>query len=319
LNLTFGLLWVEDEYSDAEERELIKLSQIAGFELKVTNSVDGADIKELAERQNKFHEFDLILLDLTLDKGVKGDELAEEIRRLFKFTPILFYSSKEPVKTLRARMTDKEIEGVYCAHRDGFLVRAGEIISDTAKSLNRLSGMRGLAMEVVAEADLLCKQVILELSNQEHGDFVMESFKESVMSLAEKNLKEFPALTDVDSQLASRAVDSMKLFGVFRELIKKQIKDAPAGEAKDRLRALNNTLKRYRDEVISVRNTLGHALETEADDGWEILDENGDAFMTVSDFPTHRSAFLRSLRSIRDIHEIVMAKNFHQGTSNPSC
>lgn len=88
MKLQFGLLWIEDSYSPQEEHEIRSGAASSGFELEIKNSRDGSDLDALADYQQKFHAFDLVLLDLKLSGGVKGDELAPKVRQLFRSTPI---------------------------------------------------------------------------------------------------------------------------------------------------------------------------------------------------------------------------------------
>lgn len=308
MKLEFGLLWVEDNYSPAEEDVIRRAAHVAGFELSIANSVDGRDIEDHAREQRLFHIFDLILVDLKLGDGVLGDELAGRTRNLFRSTPILFYSGSESEIQLRSRMAERKIEGVFCANRETFTDRAGEIITDYAQSLNRLSGMRGLSVQVVAEADLLVREIVAALCADGHEEYACSELNKSVSDLATKTLREFPGLEGIHSRLASRAVDSMKLFNLFRELLKRQIATLPTGEAKDQLSSLRIETRNYRKQVIDVRNVLGHSLEQRTEQGWKILNKSGYVYMTIDDFPVHRNNFLSNLRAIREIHEILVVK-----------
>jgi CheY-like chemotaxis protein len=312
VKLQFGLLWIEDNFSEQEEEEIRTGAADAGFELEITNSKDGSNLESLAEHQAKFHAFDLILLDLKLAGGVLGDQLAPRVRELFRSTPILFYSGSESENDLRNRMAKERIEGVYCAHRvDGtkFTTRAGELIQDYAHTLNRLSGMRGLAMEVVAEVDVICREIILKLAVGKAEKTAVDFLDKAVCDQSKANLEKFPALVDVPQRIDHPATDSMKSFALFRELLRKHIASLPNGEAKDNLSALRSATRDYRESVLHVRNVLGHALETRNDKGWLILDRNGKPFMTIDDFPGHRSTFLSQLRAVRQIFEILIPKN----------
>jgi CheY-like chemotaxis protein len=312
VKLQFGLLWIEDNFSEQEEAEISAGAADAGFELEITNSKDGSDLEALSEHQAKFHAFDLILLDLKLAGGVLGDQLAPRVRELFRSTPILFYSGSESENDLRNRMANERIEGVYCAHRvDGtkFTTRAAELIQDYAHTLNRLSGMRGLAMEVVAEVDVICRKVILELAVGETEEFATKFLDKAVCDQSDANKDIFPALEDVPTRIDHPATDSMKSFNLFRKLLRKHIASLPNGEAKDNLSALSVATRNYRKSVLDVRNVLGHALEDRNDKGWLILDRDGEPFMTIDDFPSHRSTFLSQLRAVRQISDILITKD----------
>jgi CheY-like chemotaxis protein len=308
MKLQFGLLWIEDNYSRNEEAEIRAGAAGSGFELEITVSEDGSDLESLAARQRKFHVFDLVLLDLKLAGGVQGDALAPQVRNLFRFTPILFYSGSDSEAGLRDRMAKDKIEGVFCAQRNNFTIRASELIQDYAHTLNRLAGMRGLAMEVVAEVDVICRDIISKIAIDRLEVVATDLLDKAVCDQSQKNLDEFPSLADLNERMLHPATDSMKSFNVFRALLKTSIKNLPDGANKDRLRALSVATKDYRKQVIEVRNVLGHALETENEKGWLILDRDGEPFMTISDFPRHRSNFLQNLRAIRDISDVLIPK-----------
>lgn len=308
MKLQFGLLWIEDSYSAQEEEEISAGAADAGFELEITNSKDGSDLEALAEHQRKFHAFDLVLLDLKLAGGAKGDELAPRVRQLFRTTPILFYSGSDTEAGLRDRMAKDKIEGVFCANRENFTARTRELIQDYAHTLNRLSGMRGLAMEVVAEVDIICRQAIIKMAEGGLEDNANSFLDKAVCDQSNKTLESFPALGSLRERIDHPAADSMKSFNTFRELIRKHIKSLPDGDDKERLQALVLETRKYRDEVITVRNVLGHALEQRTDVGWTILDRDGKPYMTVDDFPQHRSSFLRHLRAMRKIAELLLVQ-----------
>ena len=308
MRLQFGILWIEDNFSEAEAATLREAAGIAGFELNIVNLENGDNLKHWADRQQKFHLFDLVLLDLKLADGVMGDKLAPYARALFKFTPILFYSGGESETKLRQRMANDCVEGVFCADRENFTVRAADVIGDLALSLNHLAGMRGLSMEVVAQADDLCRKVVRSFGEADAAEEICTELDDAVLRSAQSAIRTFPELDDLNSKLASRAVDSTKLFNVFRGLLKKAIRSTPSGPEKDRLRALSAATRKYREDVLAVRNVLGHALEREAKDGWEILNEDEEVLMTVADFPTHRANFIGNLRAIREIHRLLVVE-----------
>lgn len=308
MRLYFGILWIEDNFSEAEKAALERSAEIAGFELDVTKLENGDDLEHWADQQQKFHLFDLVLLDLKLADGVMGDQLAPNVRALFRFTPILFYSGSESETKLRQRMANDCVEGVFCADRSNFTNRAADVIRNLAQSLNRLAGMRGLSMEVVARVDNLCREVVKSFGETGAAEEICKELDEAVSRSANSAIRTFPALDDLNSRLASRAVDSTKLFNVFRRLLRETISSTPSGTEKDQLMRLSTATSRYREDVLKVRNVLGHALENKTDNGWEILDEDGNVFMTVDNFPTHRANFISNLRSIQEIHRLLVVE-----------
>lgn len=309
MKLKFGILWIEDNYSEQEESDLRKAAATAGFQLDITNSTDGANLESFADNQNKFHLYDLILLDLNLANEVSGDNLAADVREKFRSTPMLFYSGSVTVSELRLKMAQKTIEGVFCAHRNQFISRAGQMIKDLSNSVNRLSGMRGLAIEVVAQVDQICKEGIIKMANEGLETFAIEFLDDAVVNQSEKNITDFPNIGTLEKKLSSPAADSSKTFRLFREMTKKYIQQIKNRKVQDKLRELRLQTREYSENVLKVRNVLGHALEEKKPDGWSILDKDGSVYMTVADFPTCRDVFINQLTAIGEIRDTVIANS----------
>lgn len=302
MNLELGVLWIEDDPSEAQEQALRQAAADAGFEADITVIESGADLDAIGAEQQLYHPFDLVLLDLKLADGDKGDELAQRVRQHFRSTPILFYSGSCEEPELRALMAEREVEGVFCSHRRNFVVRAAEMISDLAASLNRLSGMRGLAMSVVSEADLLCREVVLALGEKVDVEASKKRLDKAVTKSNGGVVEEFTNLTDLAERLEHRAVDTMNIFNEFKELTRRYAAQLESGEQKDWIQAKREETRNFRSDVLEVRNTLGHALEKRTDKGWAIVDQNDDVVVSVQDFPKLRRDFLLNLEAIRALH-----------------
>jgi hypothetical protein len=132
--------------------------------------------------------------------------------------------------------------------------------------------------------------------------------EKSVCDQSQRTLEAFPKLESLNERMNHPASDSMKSFNTFRTLIKGYVKGLPAGQNRDRLQALIIETRNYRRDVIEVRNVLGHALEERNDAGWSILDRDGKPYMTVADFPRHRTSFLQHLRAMRELSELLLRK-----------
>jgi CheY-like chemotaxis protein len=308
MNLDFGILWIEDSFNQEEEDSLKRRVREAGFIARIENIPNGDRIEELGRRQAKFHCFDLVLLDYKL-KNSDGDELAPTVRRLFPSTTILFYSGNEDEEGLRAKIAAKRVEGVYCSHRRRFIDRTGELITQTARALDRLSGMRGLAMRVVAECDALMRETVRTLTAaHEQCRSEMVKLDEDVFNhLDEVRMKyQIASAVDMDARLSTFAVDSAKLYKHYRRLTKLVIANGPLlgldGERMDRLRELQRESAQFSRDVLGKRNVLGHAREIEGEDGWRL--EGGDG-LTVEDFPGIRQVFAKYINAFREIGTLV--------------
>ena len=117
MSLYLGVCWIEDQASDAEVDRIKDAVRSAGFEPFIKRIETPNEIREFAQRQDHYQDFDLILLDLNLGDGLRGDKLASQVRDAFRSTTILFYSAEDESK-LRARIAEQSVEGVYCVNRE---------------------------------------------------------------------------------------------------------------------------------------------------------------------------------------------------------
>jgi CheY-like chemotaxis protein len=310
MNLDIGILWIEDSFSTEEEQALVRRIQEAGFIARIEVEVNGENLGELAKRHALFHCFDIILLDYKL-KNVDGDALAPRIRELFPSTTILFYSGNEDEDGLRQKIAINRVEGVYCSHRRRFIERAGALVDQTARSLDRLSGMRGLAMRVVSDCDVSMKEAVIQLSarDQECADKLTELDGDVIDHLDKQRTKYQEAiLKGIEERIDTFAVDSAKLFRHFRRLTLVVVNN-PArfdltGEQTDHLREMRTRSAQYVENVLKKRNVLGHVREVESEAGWAL---EGGEDISAADFPEIRRSFAGHLSAIRSIAAIINA------------
>lgn len=310
MNLDIGILWIEDSFSAEEQASLELRVQAAGFIARIDNIVNGDDLDEIAKLHRLYHRYDLILLDYKL-KNIGGDELAPRIRELFPFTTILFYSGNYEEDDLRKLIAANRVEGVYCSRRQGnrFIERAGSLIDQTAHSLNRLSGMRGLAMRVVAECDTLMHDGVRHLTSTSNVCLEMlAEMDEDVISFYMEKTEQYRMAAEgsLDDRIGTFAIDSTKLYKHFRRVIKAVLKDPEtfklSAELSDELRSLSRGTRQYDSTVLRKRNILGHAQEVEGEFGWEI---RGPYEISSNDFPELRRAFAEHIDGFRRMIEIV--------------
>lgn len=300
MNLTFGVCWIEDQASAAEADAVENSIRKHGFEPEITRIESQADIEAFSNSQLHFHDFDLILLDLHLGNGIRGNELAQPIRAKFRSTPILFYSG-EPEDTLRTMMCEKRIEGFYCAHRDQLTGRIEELVEAFTPALNRLSSMRGLAARVVAECDNELRTILLHLSKEAAAhDAMVKSLKTRILDGAKERAEKLNGLNDIAILLGSPAIPSGILFSEAKDQARKI-------DGSDDMRDLLRSLKNYPKDVLFRRNTLAHALEMRTQNGWEINRGNAKP-LTVSDFERYRRDFLSHLQYIRTLRSLLVAE-----------
>ncbi len=160
MNLAYNILWFEDDQDWYESiidniKEVIedKLGFIMTLPLLKKN---GDNIENI-----NFSEYDLILMDLNLEKSPTGDKLIEKIRSFEVFTNIIFYSSEGVSKVLE-KVKDLELEGVYFSSRDGnsFVKKVEKIIHTTIKKIQDINNMRGLILAETSDLDKKMHQIV---------------------------------------------------------------------------------------------------------------------------------------------------------------
>lgn len=317
MNLDFGILWIEDSFSPEEEESLKRRVRQAGFIARIKVMINGEGIEEIARKHSLFHNFDIILLDYKLCDENRV-ELAPKIRQLFPSTTILFYSGSLQEQQLRQLIAEKEVEGVFCARRDQqrFIERTGELIDQTARALDRLSGMRGLAMRVVAECDELMKTAMLSLVSRDKAcaDKVSDLDAGVFHFLQQQEERYTEATTgQLSHRLDSRVVDSSKVFDHFRRLTA-LVASTPESFGLDnaqveRLRELRRGSSQYVKEVLNKRNVLGHVVEVAGDRGWVL---QGSTEISAEDFPDIRRTFALYIDTIREMNRIVVPLDAEQ-------
>jgi CheY-like chemotaxis protein len=296
MSLYLGVCWIEDQASDAEVDRIKTAVRNAGFEPLIERVESPEEIREFAKRQTHHQDFDLILLDLNLGDGLRGDELASQVRSAFRSTTILFYSAEDEGK-LRDRMAVQRVEGVYCVHRDRLASRVEELVGHLSPSLNRLSSMRGLAARVVAECDQDFRAILTKLGADGASAEIAGSLRKRVIDAAGAQIETVGNLETLQGLLDSHAVHSGALFN--------EVKDLATKRGGDELLAVVRQLRRnFISQVIMRRNTLAHALEERTEAGWQIVRSAGDP-VTVADFPRYRREFATQLGNVRRVREIL--------------
>jgi len=298
MSLHFGICWIEDQTNEAEVEQVKQAVRNSGFEPRIELVADPEGIMAFAQKQDHHQSFDLILLDLNLGKGLLGDQLASDVRAAFRSTTILFYSALDE-GTLRAKMAEQRVEGVFCVHRKGLASRVEELVAHMTPALNRLSTMRGLAARVVAECDADFRAILAHLGQGEAEAEIVAGLKDKARQASTRHTEEIEKLDRLSAALSSHAIQSAQLFAEAKEQASKT-EDEELGAITRYLR------KNYLSQVIHRRNTLAHALEAEKDGGgWEIVRSGKDS-VTVGDFARFRADFSEQLRLVHRMREILI-------------
>ena len=302
MNLNFGVCWIEDQPHSTEIAAIEDAIRRNGFDPYVDIVKTDSEIQKSAQKQEQFHDFHLILLDLRLGSGRRGDDLASDIRLAFRSTPIIFYSAEDE-DTLRRLIADQRVEGVYCAHRQRLAERVGQLVSDLSPALNRLSGMRGLVSGIVAECDQEFRAILRHWADNVFPETdLIASLKERAQSAGAQGLETMESVEDLNDLLNQRAVSSALLFQeVFHGL--KRLDPAPDPVLDKRF-----SLRDYLQKILGVRNVLAHGLEERTAHGWRIGQGGSRPDLTADDFGRFRSDFQSHLRDVRELRELLVGQ-----------
>ena len=292
MRLDFNILWFENQPEDVATQisEVEEYVGAAGFKPSILIQEHAGDLDALSERQENFHEFDLVVVDWDLGNiAMQGDLVAQRVRMRFGFTDIMFYSGKARAD-LRRMVHDRNIDGVYCMSRNDLVANLAEHIDEVVKRLSRLEAMRGLAVGAVGQCDHRLKAVVKMLyagRNDDGRAEADESLIRYVQSGVDAAAKNFGKCTTFDERLDSRAVTSFTLQKLALHMLK----------GVDGLEDFRETLKSYDQDVIAPRNTLGHALERRGAAGWEVQSSDNPP-IGREQFPTLRLNLLRHIENI---------------------
>lgn len=299
MRLDFRILWFENQPNDVRTQveEIEDHLRTVGFIPHVHMVPNGDDVESLGNDQELYDEFDLVVVDYDLGQpGQNGDWVAQQIRRHFGFTDIIFYSGKKPGE-LRQLVLDGGIDGVYCFNRPDLADKLAVHIDQVVRRLSRLEAMRGLAMGVVGRCDDELKSILLFTfqSLDENEQAALEAKLDGLVSSSrDAGQKGFEACTGFEEKLKSRSVTSFTLYKLGLHVLKGD--ERCAGERK--------LLCEYDPAVLEPRNRLAHAIEKKTATGWAVESDTKPA-ITITDFPKLRNDLAAHLTNIRAIPPLI--------------
>lgn len=296
MRLDFNVLWVEDQQKAVQsQRERIELLvNKEGFRLQplFASSIDEAK-GYLAEDIYGDH-IDLVLMDYDLGSGGRGDEGLVEVRNIFAYKDIIFYSSQ--ASDLLGMVAEKRIQGVYCSTRDDLPDTVDGAFEALVKKVLDIDHSRGIVMGATSDIDHCVKNCLTTIFDKSDGECRVATLKVLARHLKSKR-KSF----DKESALIEAIEHVSDLFDKHNVYT-----------SNDRIRLLKNsieingihadkigTINKYLDETVPRRNLLAH-LQVEVNGfSRKLIDKHGNE-LTNED--------MRSLRQ-----ELLEYQNFIEG------
>ena len=295
MRLDFRILWFENQPDavKAQREDIIEYIGSMGFVASVQMEESAANLEALAAAHEKYDEYDLVVVDYDLgEPGKNGDWVAQQVRRRFGFTDIIFYSGKKP-GDLRKMVCDASIDGVYCFNRPQLAEKLADHIDQVVRRLSRLEAMRGLTMGVVGKCDDELRKILhaIYLASDDAGKAKLNlAFDDAVARAASSSAEKYGRESKFVGKLASRAASSFVLYKVALAILR----------AYDGVAAQRDKLGAYKEEVLDPRNVLGHATEEQAEDGWVVTSTTAPPIGTA-DFPRLRQQLASHLDNVRSI------------------
>lgn len=160
MNLTYKVLWIEDEGDFIESFAIDALRtyiEDQGFDPEIEFRMAPDEIK----RDVNGALYDLMIVDYNIaEDNFHGSDLIRQVRDTNCLTEVIFYS-QDPTQLRNIAARDK-LEGVFFSgrDRDQLLRKIEDVFDLTVRKVVDVENMRGIVMSGVAEVDHLVSDVI---------------------------------------------------------------------------------------------------------------------------------------------------------------
>lgn len=294
MKLEYKILWFEDDekWYKTIRRTLQDFLIQQGFVLVDDRYFNGENgIRHLLGKK----VYDLILMDYNL-KDIKGDSLIKEIRLEDLYTEIVFYSTSG-AKTIRKEIRDADIDGLYCTSRDNneFEDSVFKIILNTVKKVQDVNYMRGLVIAETIDLETTMEGMLKKYFYTRDGEELEGKRSDIYTDICSKKKAEFDleaaGIGDMSNKTIKELIDqdiltSYNFYTALQSILKEDIKQLNRRKAatrilneiegleaeKGQLTELKEELNKFGKEIIELRNTLAHVVETETPEGLACLE-----------------------------------------------
>lgn len=264
MKLEYNILWIDNDLQSYIDNNSVKSIEDflfeRGFEPIIEKVFDEADLDQYITK----HNYDLIISDYNLE-NTTGDVIIEDIRKTRQLdTEILFYTAQESYKNkpeVKERLAFIE-RLTFQIGRDTLLDKIEKVIELTLKKLLELNATRGLITAATSDLDAEIEDVynlLIELPiDDELKPKVEKIFKTDYKEIKKNHLKKCKAQRDAhlsNYKLYFSQSDAFRKWDIFKEFISLNV---PNGFDLD-------LFKRYKAEVIDIRNKFAHAKAEQID------------------------------------------------------
>jgi len=276
VRLDFNVLWVDDQPASVANQIRSITSQKAseGFEFKPRQCSTINEVEQVVADDVFTDEVDLILVDWDLGNNMHGEDAIERIRQIVQYKDVVFYSGQASVIELRQKAYERQLEGVYCASREGLVDEVVGVFDSLIKKVLDLDHTRGIVMGATSDIDYMVNRCLTlahgKLDGAGKDKFIEEALKrvaaqvQNIVNQGEKfittpsveSLVEAHMLFTSDHRLRMLAkVLGMKEFAAYSASV--------------------TTVESYRKGVVHDRNTLGHSVLIPQGKPDSVVDDTG--------------------------------------------
>ena len=102
---------------------------------------------------------DLVLMDYDLGPGRKGDEGLSEVRAIFPYKDIIFYSCFSPAELMQ-KASIKDIQGIFASHRNDLPDMVVGVFENLVRKVLDIDHSRGIVMGASSDIDQLVNELL---------------------------------------------------------------------------------------------------------------------------------------------------------------
>jgi hypothetical protein len=259
LRLDFNVLWVDDQPNAISAQITSIQSRMAdegfSFNPRLCKSIE--EVQSLITGDVFQDEVDLILVDWDLGGGVHGEDVIAKIRLVAPYKDVVFYSAQTPAKDLRRMAYEKELEGIFCASREGLIAEVLGVFESLVKKVLDLDHTRGIVMGATSDIDHMIHSCLLQVEAR-----LDQSGKRALVGQAINRVKE--RVKDIAKQgeklesatSVTTILEAHMIFGANDRLrMLRRLLENDASHAQS-----VQTIKAYMENVLPERNILGHMV-----------------------------------------------------------
>lgn len=273
MRLDFNVLWVEDQQGRVQsQRERINtLVNKEGFRLQVKFALSVDEAKKYLSDSIYGDHIDLILMDYDLGAGGRGDDGLEQVRFIFPYKDIIFYSSQAP--DLSDMVAKKKVQGVYCSTRDDLPDTVVGAFEALVKKVLDIDHSRGIVMGATSDIDQYVNDCLVAIFDKSS-----EECQTATLAVLAKHMKEKRKNFEKDATIVEAVKHVSELFDMHTVYT-----------SNDRLRLLKNAIElngthankiqiilKYLSETVPRRNTLAHVRVEVEGFSRKLFDNNGN-------------------------------------------